>query len=80
MYSLPLPPSFPSSLYNIQTSITDSGTPLTKKGYLNKGPFPSDGGISVSMKTYRKRYTVLTGGPNIGGYFINFYKVRQHQY
>ena len=55
----------------------DHGTPLTKRGYLNKGPFPSDGGISVSMKTYRKRYTVLTGGPNAGGYFLNFFKVRQ---
>ena len=26
------------------------GTPLSKKGYLQKGPFPQDGGISVSMK------------------------------
>ena len=58
-----------------QTNITDHGTPLMKRGYLNKGPFPSDGGISVSMRTYRKRYTFLTGGPNAGGYFLNFYKV-----
>ena len=26
------------------------GTPLSKKGYLQKGPFPQDGGVSVSMK------------------------------
>jgi hypothetical protein len=51
-----------------------SGAPLTKRGYLSKGPFPSDGGISVSMKTYRKRYAALTGDPNAGGYFLNIYK------
>ena len=59
-----------------QANPASSGTPLTKRGYLSKGPFPSDGGISVSMKTYRKRYTVLTGDPNAGGYFLNIYKVR----
>ena len=53
-----------------------SGAPLTKRGYLSKGPFPSDGGISVSMKAYRKRYAALTGDPNAGGYFLNIYKVR----
>ena len=26
------------------------GTPISRKGYLFKGPFPQDGGISVSMK------------------------------
>ncbi len=26
------------------------GTPLSKRGYLYKGPFPQDGGYSVNMK------------------------------
>ena len=33
-----------------QADVVDSGPPLSKKGYLYKGPFPSDGAISVSMK------------------------------
>jgi len=51
----------------------DSGPPLSKKGYLYKGPFPTDSG-SVSIKNYRKRWVVLTGGPNDGGYTLIFYK------
>ena len=30
------------------------------------------------MKTYRKRYSVLTGDPHAGGYFLNIYKVGTH--
>lgn len=30
--------------------ICGSGTPLSRRGYLYKGTFPQDGGISVSMK------------------------------
>ena len=59
-----------------QSESSVGGVPLTKRGYLFKGPFPQDGGISVSMKNYRKRWFTLTGGPSEGGYTLTLYKVR----
>lgn len=35
------------------------GTPLTRKGYLQKGPFPQDGGVSVSMKVCSELHAVF---------------------
>ena len=36
----------------------DGGASLNLKGYLNKGPFPQDGGISVSMKVKIKNFVL----------------------
>ena len=36
--------------------ICGSGTPLSRRGYLYKGTFPQDGGISVSMKVIQYKY------------------------
>ncbi|KAL5475482.1 hypothetical protein EMCRGX_G025301 [Ephydatia muelleri] len=60
-----------AAAHSAQTMEPKVGTSLNKKGYLYKGPFPSEGFVKTFR--YQKRWAVLNGNAD-QGYILNFYK------